>query len=301
MQTVEQPSDLFARRPSVPFQGTIPSAVSRVEPLFTERHLVHLNKVFANLGIEDLLRWCAVTLPNLAQLTSFGPTGMVILHYLHKLNINVPTIYLDTLHHFDESIQHAKLAADAYKIDLRVYHCLFAGNEQEFVEVFNTPKMWESDVHRYDHLVKIEPLERALSELKVEAWITGRRNSQGDARSNIQLFELDAADGRLKINPLAHWTYDQVWETIRKENIIYNPLHDLGFKSVGDKYTTVAVSSDADERAGRFIQHQGKTECGIHNRPNAPPRSRRARERWLRMQSESSPALIESLAATSNQ
>jgi phosphoadenosine phosphosulfate reductase len=94
------------------------------------------------------------------------------------------------------------------------------------------------------------------------AWLNGRRRSQGGARASLPFFEFDV-DGRLKVNPLANWTYDQTWEYIREHNVPYNPLHDQGYKSIGDKMTTFPVGENEPERAGRW-QGSSKTECGIH-------------------------------------
>mmetsp|Transcript_16805 Transcript_16805/g.25101 ORF Transcript_16805/g.25101 Transcript_16805/m.25101 type:complete len:307 (+) Transcript_16805:232-1152(+) len=237
------------------------------EPIFTQKYLNFLNKKLKSLPLDKFLEWVAVSLPNVVQVTSFGPSGMVVLHHLAKLGIRIPTVFIDTLHHFDETITHAKAAARRYDIDLRVYRCQFAHTEQEFHQLTNAKELWKTDPLNYDQLVKVEPLERALNELNVTAWITGRRRSQGDARSTLELLEIDPVDLRLKINPLAHWTYEEIWREIVKKNILYNPLHDEGYKSVGDKYTTRAVGDQDSERSGRFVQHQGKTECGIHNRP----------------------------------
>lgn len=107
-------------RSKLPYDGEVPEYPTIEEPLFTQRHIQHLNRMFQSVCLKDLLKWCAITIPNMVQVTSFGPTGMVLLDYLHKMEMKLPTIYLDTLHHFDESIAHAKLAAEAFNLDLRV-------------------------------------------------------------------------------------------------------------------------------------------------------------------------------------
>jgi phosphoadenosine phosphosulfate reductase len=240
-------------------------------------HLAFLNERLASLSVDELLRWCALTLPNLAQVTSFGPSGMVIMERMHALGIRVPVIFLDTLHHFDETLAHAESASARFDLDVRVYRCRYAHTQQQFVERFKEDCMYERDVELYDWLVKVEPLERALRELKIDAWLTGRRRSQGGERTAMPILEFDESDGRLKINPLAHHSAEDIWQAIRDRSIPYNPLHDQGYKSVGDRHATVPVTANEDERSGRWQGDEEKTECGIHNRPRRNNRRRRRR------------------------
>ena len=67
----------------------------------------------------------------------------------------------------------------------------------------------------------------------------------------------------VKINPIADWTNDEVWDYIRENNVPYNPLHDANYTSIGCTYCTRAVRPGEDPRAGRWAGFQ-KTECGLH-------------------------------------
>lgn len=228
---------------------------------FSPEHLKWLNERMEHQSTEDVLKWCVMTLPNLVQATSFGPTGMVISDMLNKMNISLPVLYIDTLHHFPESLQHAQHSKDHYGLDLRVYRCKDSSNDEEFAE-HHGKELWVTDSDRFDFLVKVEPQRRALREMDAYSWLNGRRRSQGGERSSLSFLEFDL-DGRLKVNPLANWTYEQTWEYIHKHNVPYNPLHDQGYKSIGDKMTTFPVGENEPERAGRW-QGSTKTECGIH-------------------------------------
>jgi phosphoadenosine phosphosulfate reductase len=228
---------------------------------FSPEHLAWLNEQMEERTPEEIVSWCAMTLPNLIQSTSFGSTGMVMMHMLWKNKISVPTLFFDTLHHFQETLQHAEDSKKKYELDLHVYRCKTASSQEEFEEQYGK-ELWKTDADQYDHLVKVEPQRRALREMDVFAWLNGRRRSQGHDRADLQILEYDV-DGRLKINPLASWSYEQVWNYIRENEILYNPLHDKGYKSVGDKMTSFPVAADEDERAGRW-QGSSKTECGIH-------------------------------------
>lgn len=109
---------------------------------------------------------------------------------------------------------------------------------------------------------KIEPLSRALTGKK--AWITGLRREQSQARSRLEVFERDEA-GRIKINPLASWSLEQVRDYIEVRKVPYNVLHDRGYPSVGCAPCTRAVEAGEDIRAGRWWwELNDQRECGLH-------------------------------------
>ena len=70
---------------------------------------------------------------------------------------------------------------------------------------------------------KMEPLGRALA--GKSAWITGLRREQSGARAEVPLIDTSDA-GRVKFNPLANWTWGDVWHYIALNQVAYNPLHD---------------------------------------------------------------------------
>lgn len=228
---------------------------------FTAEHLKWLNEKLESKKAEEILLWCEMTLPNLIQSTSFGPTGMVILDIMHRFSISMPVLFIDTLHHFPETLKHVQGVQKKYKLDLHVYKCKDVSSEDEF-EQKHGKELWKTDSDQFDFLVKVEPQRRALRELDVFSWINGRRRSQGEERSELNVLEFDV-DGRLKINPLVQWSYDQVWDYIKKHKLPYNELHDQGYKSIGDKMTSFPVGENESERAGRW-KGSSKTECGIH-------------------------------------
>lgn len=75
--------------------------------------------------------------------------------------------------------------------------------------------------------------------------------------------EVDELNGILKINPLANWDFSQVKEYVDQNNVPFNELLNLGYRSIGDYHSTKPVKEGEDERAGRW-QGRAKTECGIH-------------------------------------
>lgn len=205
---------------------------------------------------------------------------------LSKLKIPRPQvvdlIFLDTLHHFSETLSLVDRVRTQYPlVNIHVYKPDGVETAQEFAQQHGE-KLWETNEQLYDWDVKVEPAQRAYRELQVNAVLTGRRRSQGGKRGDLDVIEVDEA-GLIKINPLANWTFKQVQDYVKANNVPYNELLDRGYKSIGDWHSTQPIKEGEDERAGRW-KGQQKTECGIHN-----PRSKYAmflREQDMKKQEE---------------
>jgi phosphoadenosine phosphosulfate reductase len=227
--------------------------------------LEELNLRFGCCHPRDVLTWCVENFPTgLVQSSAFNVNGMVIMHMLYqelRVAQPIPVLFLDTLHHFPETLELVRKATDAYNLNLKVYKVPDVDSREAFAERYGEA-LWDRDIDKFYQLTKIEPLERGLNELCTVAWITGRRRDQSLTRIQMPIFGLDKKQ-RLKINPLATWTRKEVWNYVAEHNVIYNPLYDQGYASIGDQPTTTPVNEGEDERAGRW-RGISKSECGIH-------------------------------------
>lgn len=227
--------------------------------------LEELNQQFAVAHPRNVLAWCLENIPTgLVQTSAFNVNGMVIMHILYrelKPAQPVPVLFLDTLHHFPETSALVRKATEVYDLNLNVYKVPDVDSREAFAARYGEA-LWNTDIEKFHQLTKIEPLQRGLSELHTVAWITGRRRNQSTTRATTPIFGLDRKQ-RLKINPLATWTSKDVWTYVTEHDVIYNPLHDQGYPSIGDEPTTTPVNKGEDQRAGRW-QGTVRTECGIH-------------------------------------
>jgi phosphoadenosine phosphosulfate reductase len=239
------------------------SSPSIPEVYFTKPHLKYINKKLSTATPQEILQWALLTFPNLYQTTAFGLTGLVTIDMLSKLNQKIDLIFLDTLYHFTETHDLVSRIRERYPdVNLHIYKPDGVSTASEFETKYGE-RLWETDDNMYDYLAKVEPAERAYSELNVQAVLTGRRRSQGGKRGDLDIVEVDDA-GLIKINPLANWTFKEVDAYIKANDVPKNALLDQGYKSVGDWHSTQPVKEGEDERAGRW-KGQAKTECGIHN------------------------------------
>lgn len=236
------------------------SAESRIHDNFD---LEQLNQQFDTAHPSEILAWCVEhILEALVQTSAFNVDDMVITDIFYReLKHPVPVIFLDTLHHFPQTLELVAKVKDIYNLDLKTYKTPDVDSRAAFASRYGEA-LWQTNIEKFHNLTKIEPLQRGLSELNTVAWITGRRRDQAVTRADMPVFELDTQQ-RLKVNPLASWTREDSWNYVFEHHVIYNPLHDQGYPSIGDEPITTPVAAGEDERAGRW-RGMGKTECGIH-------------------------------------
>ena len=241
------------------------SQVVAPENLTLNFDLEQLNQQFATAHPRDALVWCIENIPTgLVQSSAFNVSGMVAMHILYRElrpAQPVPVLFLDTLHHFPETLALVRKAQEIYGLNLKVYKVPEADSRETFAVRYGDA-LWDRDIEKFHQLTKVEPLERGLRELQAVAWITGRRRDQSAIRAATPIFQFDKKQ-RLKINPLASWTSQDVWNYVASHDVIYNPLHDQGYASIGDEPTTTPVNKGENERAGRW-RGTDRTECGIH-------------------------------------
>ena len=225
--------------------------------------LDELNQRFDTAQPREILDWCVEhILDGLVQTSAFNVDDLVITDILYRdLKHSIPVMFLDTLHHFPQTLELVAKAKEVYNLDLKIYKILDIDSREAFAAQYGEA-LWDKNIAQFHQLTKVEPLQRGLVELNTIAWITGRRRDQAATRANMPVFELDG-NQRLKVNPLANWTRRESWNYAFKHGVMYNPLHDQGYASIGDEPITTPIAEGEDERAGRW-RGTGKLECGIH-------------------------------------
>jgi phosphoadenosine phosphosulfate reductase len=229
----------------------------------TSFDLEQLNQQYETAHPRDILAWSQENIPHgLVQTSAFNVDDIVITDILYRdLKHPVPVIFLDTLHHFPQTLELVDKVKQIYDLDIKIYKTPDVNTREAFVAKYGEA-LWDTDILKFHEITKIEPLQRSLAELNTVAWITGRRRDQAKTRGDMPIFELDS-NGRMKINPIATWTRKETWAYVAEHGVTYNPLHDQGYPSIGDEPITTKVAEGEDERAGRW-RGTGKTECGIH-------------------------------------
>jgi len=218
-----------------------------------------LNRSLEGSDPVRILRWAADAFPQgeLALSTTFGVGGMALLHLLSTEKIRLPIIFIDTLYHFPETLEHARKTAEHYDLDLRTIR---AAPTREAFEAEHGKELWKRDEALFHRLTKVDPMRETLAQEGFTGWITGRRRDQSPSRAELPIVE---AAGVIKVNPLVDWSLDGIWEFVRANEIPYHPLHDFGYSSIGDEPLTTPTRPGEHERAGRW-RGGGRLECGLH-------------------------------------
>ena len=231
-----------------------------------------LNEHFKDSTPEEILAWF---LPQygekIALASSLGLEDQVLTAMIAKVAKTtegaVPRIFtIDTGRLFPESYNLIDRTNDKYDIKIEVFFPEHTGVE-DYVRENGINAFYQSLELRKAccHCRKLEPLKRALSTLDV--WICGLRASQAVTRTGVQVVEWDANNNLIKVNPLARWSEDDVWQYIKANKVPYNKLHDKGFPSIGCQPCTRAIEPGEDIRAGRWWWEDPEhKECGLHKR-----------------------------------
>jgi phosphoadenosine phosphosulfate reductase len=225
---------------------------------------------------QALLQRAAKEFTPITQASSLGAEDIVITHLINSLQLGIPVFVLETgaLHH--ETLALLERTQAHSQSDIHVYRPEHS-SVLHFIRKEGQDAIFKSMEQRKAccHIRKMEPLSRALKGQR--AWITGLRKEQSQARADVPLIDTseeakgtDANNsspsrGLIKFNPLANWTWGDVWHYMAINQVDYNPLHDAFFPSIGCAPCTRAISLGEDFRAGRWWwEEETDKECGLH-------------------------------------
>jgi len=219
---------------------------------------------FESAPVEEVLGWAWERFGARAAIgTSFQGAGLVMIHKAVQAGLAFPVFTLDTGLLFPETLELKRNLESFFEIRIDSVHPEQSPAEQA---AEHGPELWNRAPDLCCTMRKVLPLQKKLETLAV--WITGLRRQQSETRQATQLIELyhfDVLRDRyiLKLNPMANWSREAIWQYIADHKIPYNPLHDRGYRSIGCQPCTRAAGQAGDERAGRWTGFD-KSECGIH-------------------------------------
>ncbi len=201
--------------------------------------------------------------PHVVLSSSFGAQAAVCLHLVTQQWPEIPVVLLDTQYLFPETYRFVDEMAERLCLNLHVYKSPLSAAWQEA----RYGRLWDQGMDgilRYNQMNKVEPMQRALEELGVQAWITGLRRQQSSTRQNLGV--LAEQEGVLKVHPIIDWTDRDVYTYLQKYDLPYHPLWEKGYVSIGDVHTTRPLAEGMTAEETRFFG-MGR-ECGLHQRPD---------------------------------
>ena len=223
-----------------------------------EARIALLNRRDADKTAQGILKPAlALMTQKIALVSSFGANSAVLLHMVAQIAPKTPVLFIDTLMLFRATLNYQKQLTKHLGLE-NVNH-ISPDPGRVFLQD-TEGLMHQSNTDACCTLRKVEPLQRALSPFS--AWITGRKRHQSGTRADLSIWEADAA-GRLKLNPLAHWSKHDINAYFETHNLPRHPLIEKGYPSIGCAPCTFRSPPGMDARAARWAR-QSKTECGIH-------------------------------------
>jgi len=222
---------------------------------------------FESLTAAEIVAWALPRFnTRLALACSFQAEESVLIDLMHRVRgTDFRVFTLDTGRLNQETYDCMDAIRERYGVQVEVFFPAAAGVEK-MVREDGLNLFYKSVELRKSCCAvrKVEPLNRALKHL--DAWMTGLRREQAITRTDVHKIELDKDYGDIiKINPLVDWSYENVWDYIRENNVPYNRLHKQGYPSIGCAPCTRAVKPGEDLRAGRWWWENPNTkECGLH-------------------------------------
>ncbi|MBB6502573.1 phosphoadenylyl-sulfate reductase [Pedobacter cryoconitis] len=228
-------------------------------------YLEEIAEQIKDLGPIEALAFLAKAFPGqITFSTSFGWEDQVITDLIFANDLPVKVFTLETGRLFPETYYVWNRTLENYQKPIHAYHPDAAALE-ELISAKGPNSFYESVENRKEccYIRKIVPLKRALKGNK--CWVTGIRAEQSLNRTDMSNLEWDEENQLIKFHPIFYWSLEEVKAYIKKNNIVYNTLHDRGFPSIGCAPCTRAVQEGEDFRAGRWWwEDQSKKECGLH-------------------------------------
>jgi phosphoadenosine phosphosulfate reductase len=187
--------------------------------------------------------------------SSFQAEDVVVVHMLREIRPDIPVLFLDTFHHFAETLAYRDELTSRWKLNL-----INLRAAEPHVG------LWQTSTNDCCAKHKVGPLFGALEAYDV--WFTGLRREQSPSRANleeVEEFRLPSGKRLSKISPLARWTTRDVWDYAKAHGIPLLPLYDAGYSSIGCEPCTSLPLDPLNPRSGRWAGQ--KLECGIHIEP----------------------------------
>ena len=222
------------------------------------------NEWLENQSAERRIEWALKNLPrDHVVSSSFGIQSAVMLHMMTQQLPDIPVLLFDTGYLFPETYQFVDQTTERLKLNLKVYRSEMstAWQEARFGQLW---EQGEEGLKKYNTLNKVEPMQRAMSEVFAGTWYSGLRRSQSESRASRKILEFQ--HGRVKFHPIVDWSNRDIHFYLKEHDLPYHPLWEQGYVSVGDTHTTRKLEDGMREEDTRF-NGMGR-ECGLHVEQN---------------------------------
>lgn len=213
---------------------------------------------------DTRIEWALENLPrDHVVSSSFGIQSAVMLHMMTQHVPDIPVLLFDTGYLFPETYRFVDELKERLNLNLQVFRADMtpAWQEARFGQLW---EQGEEGLKKYNTLNKVEPMQRAMTNVGAGTWYSGLRRVQADSRANRKILEFQ--HGRVKFHPIVDWSNRDVHFYLKDYDLPYHPLWEQGYVSVGDTHTTRKLEDGMREEDTRFFGLN--RECGLHVDPD---------------------------------
>jgi phosphoadenosine phosphosulfate reductase len=207
----------------------------------SEQEIVRWNAELRELAPIEITRWALSRAGGGAIVsTNFRPYEAVILHLCVQAQPDIPVLWVDHGYNRPATYKHAQELKRTLGLNVKKYvPCITAAHRDA---IYGPIPSTEDEValKEFSAMMKLEPFERGMRELKPRVWITALRKTQNQNRAGMDIVTWDAKFGTLKVNPVFYMS-DREMEAY---------LATFGLPNEWDYFDP----AKADE----------KRECGLH-------------------------------------
>ena len=229
----------------------------------TERDLAALNRRFEGAPPLAILRFAREAFGDRAAiLSSMQRAGTAMCHMADRAGLAFDVLFVDT------GVLHAQTLATRDEVArthprLRIVtlspDLTFAEQTRQEGLLYLT----QEGQQRCCDLRKSAPLRAARG--RYDALLGALRRDEGGARARVAPFQLDLEMNAVRVHPLAALTRADLDAYLAAhEDAVLNPLHAMGFPTIGCFPCTTPVLPDEPERAGRWRHLASVAYCGIN-------------------------------------
>ena len=222
--------------------------------------LADINETLEKMTAQERVAWALDNLPDTHIVSSsFGAQSAVMLHMLTQAQPDIPVVLTDTGYLFPETYKFIDELVEKLNLNLHVYSAEMSSAWQEA----RFGRLWEQGIEgieKYNKMNKVEPMQRALRDLKAGTWFAGLRRSQSDTRGKLPV--LHKVGQQFKLYPIIDWSNKDLHYYLKDNDLSYHPLWEQGYVSIGDWHTTQSLQEGMSEQDTRFFGL--KRECGLH-------------------------------------
>lgn len=210
----------------------------------------------------DFIREYAKKYKKVAILSSWGKDSLVALHLVIQVLPDIPVVFIDTTFKPKPTYDLMEWLIKNWKLNVKIYKSKFLENKEFMETIVLGPKLWKTNPDECCQIFKVEPTQKAVKDLGLEAWFSGLRATESEKRKIFT--KVHRQDNFVRLHPIHDWTEADIWRYMACYNIPVHPYYKEGYRSIGCDQCSNAGGKH--ERDGRWkgTSKQG-CGCGLHD------------------------------------